>query len=111
MNPENLKAIWEWPTPGNKHEIRNFLGLCTYYRQFISSFAGIAELLIRLIEEKQAFQWTPEVETTFQSLKEALFSAPILAYLQPGERFIVDTDAITLGLEEYCHKYRMDRSE
>jgi hypothetical protein len=32
--PENLKAIWEWPTPKNKHEIRSFLGLCMYYSLF-----------------------------------------------------------------------------
>jgi hypothetical protein len=34
-DPEKLKAMQEWPTPKNKHEIRNFLGLCMYYRQFI----------------------------------------------------------------------------
>jgi hypothetical protein len=43
--------------------------------------------------EKQAFQWTPEVEAAFQTLNSALCAAPILAYPQPGERFIVDTDA------------------
>jgi hypothetical protein len=32
------------------------------------------------------------VEAAFQTLKGALCTAPILAYLQPGERF-VDTDA------------------
>jgi hypothetical protein len=29
-NPEKLQAVWEWPTPKKKHEIRSFLGLCTY---------------------------------------------------------------------------------
>jgi hypothetical protein len=37
--------------------------------------------------------WTPEVEGTFQTLKGALCAAPILAHPQPGERFIVYTDA------------------
>jgi hypothetical protein len=48
--------------PKNKHEIGRFLGLCAYYRRFISSFADIAELLIKLTEEKQAYQWSPELE-------------------------------------------------
>jgi hypothetical protein len=88
---EEFEAIWKWPTPKNKHKIRSFLGLCTYYRRFISGFVDIAKLLTKLMEEKQAFQWTPEVESIFQTLKEALCIAPILAYPQPSERFVVDT--------------------
>jgi hypothetical protein len=40
---------------------------------------------MRLTKEKRAFQWAPEVEA-------ALFTAAILAYLQPGVKFTVDTD-------------------
>jgi hypothetical protein len=54
-NPEKLKAIREWPTPKNKHKIRSFLGLCTYYRKFTSSFVNIAKSLTKLTEENQAF--------------------------------------------------------
>jgi hypothetical protein len=49
----------------------------------------IVKPLTRLAEEKQ---WSSEVQATFQSLKEAFCTAPTLAYLQPGETFIVDTD-------------------
>jgi hypothetical protein len=72
----------------NKHEIRSFLGLCTYYRWVISGFANIAKLLTKLNEEKQAFQWTPDVQAAFQTLKW-LCTTPVLAYPQPRERFIV----------------------
>jgi hypothetical protein len=56
-------------------------------RRFISGFANIAKPLTKLREQKQAFQWTPEVEVAFQTLKRALSAAPILAYPKPGERF------------------------
>jgi hypothetical protein len=46
----------------NKHEIRSFLGLCTYYRRFISGFVNVVKPLTRFMEEKQAFQWTPDSE-------------------------------------------------
>jgi cbb3-type cytochrome oxidase cytochrome c subunit len=46
-----------------------------------------------LTEEMPAFQWISEVEAAFQTLKETLCTAPILAYPQPSEQFIVDTDA------------------
>jgi hypothetical protein len=48
--------------PKNKHEIRSFVGLCMYYRRFISGFANIAKPLAKLSKEKQAVQWTPEME-------------------------------------------------
>jgi hypothetical protein len=96
-DPEKLKAVREWPTPRDKHEIRSFLGLCTYYRWFISGFTNIAKPL-KLMEQKQSFQWTSKVEAAFQTLKGALCAAPILAYPRPGERFIVDTDASNVGI-------------
>jgi hypothetical protein len=97
-DPEKLKAVRQWPTPRNWHEIRSFLGMCTYYRRFISGFANIAKPLTKLTEQKQSFQLTSEAEAAFQTLKGALCSAPILAYPQPGVRFIVDTDASNFGI-------------
>jgi hypothetical protein len=95
---EELKAVQEWPTPKNKHEIRSFLGLCTYYRRFISGSANIAKPLTKLTGQKQIFQCSSELEAAFKTLKGYLCTAPILAYSQPGERFIVDTDASNVGI-------------
>jgi hypothetical protein len=69
-DPEKLRVIREWPTAKNKHEIRSFLDLCTYYRRFISCFVNIVKPLTKLTKEKQTFQWTPEVEAAFQTPKE-----------------------------------------
>jgi hypothetical protein len=108
---EKLRALWEWPAPKNKYDIRSFLGLCTHYRRRIFCFANIAKPLTKLTEEKQAFQWTPEVEAAFQTLKVALCTDPILAYRQLREWFVVDTDASNVGVGEYCPKYRTDRRQ
>jgi hypothetical protein len=107
IDPEKLKAARKWPTLKNKHEIRCFLGLCTHYRWFthISRFANDAKPLSKLMEEKQAFQWTPEVEAAFQTLKEALCTAHILAYPSLTRMQVMSE------LEEWSPKYRMDRSE
>jgi hypothetical protein len=53
-NPEKLKAVQEWPTSKNKRDTRSFLGLCTYYRRFISGFADIAKPLTKLTDHKRA---------------------------------------------------------
>jgi hypothetical protein len=35
-DPEKLKAMQQWLTQRDRHEVMSFLGLCAYYRQFIS---------------------------------------------------------------------------
>jgi len=75
-----LETVKSWPRPTDKHQQRSFLELCTYYRRFIASFADITKPLTRLTEEKWTFEWFPQVETAFQSLKEALCTALVLDY-------------------------------
>jgi hypothetical protein len=77
-NPEKMKAVQEWPTPKNKHKMRSFLGLTTYYRHFISGFTNIARLLSKSQKTSKPSsglqKWRPS-----KILKEALCTAPILA--------------------------------
>ena len=40
--PEKVKCIVDWPTPSNLHEVRSFMGICSYYRRFVAGFATIA---------------------------------------------------------------------
>jgi hypothetical protein len=65
---------------------------------FISGFADIVKPLTRLTEEKRIFEWSAEIENAFQTLKEALCTAPVLGYTRPGEKFIVDTDDSNVGI-------------
>jgi hypothetical protein len=97
-DPEKMKAVRRWPTPKNKHEIRSFLGICKYYRRFTSGLDNIAKPLTKLTEQKQSFQWTPDMEAAFQTLEATLCAAPILAYPRPGERFVVHRDASNIGI-------------
>jgi hypothetical protein len=40
------------------------------------------------------------VEAAFQTLEEALCTAPVLAYSQPRERLVLDTDASNIEIGE-----------
>ena len=92
-DPEKIKAVSEWPLPKNVKQIRSFLGLCSYYRKYISHFAAIARPLHKLTEKNQSFIWTDECQLAFQTLKQALTNTPILAYPRNEDSFILDTDA------------------
>ncbi|GBN69125.1 Retrovirus-related Pol polyprotein from transposon opus [Araneus ventricosus] len=90
---EKIKAVVDWPRPDTIHDLRSFLGLCTYYRCFVKNFSTIAKPLHKLTEAKSNFNWTDECEKSFNSLKQALTSSPILTYLRINKDFILDTDA------------------
>ena len=92
------EAIRNWPKPRDKHELRSFLGLCTYYRRFVERFADVAAPLHRLTEEKSSYNWTTDCDVAFGKLKAALCSSPILGYPQQTGIFILDTDASNTGI-------------
>ena len=42
---EHVQAVKEFATPGDVHAVRRFLGLASYYRRFVPSFAKLAHPL------------------------------------------------------------------
>ena len=38
MDPEKVAEIVSWKTPVDVHEVREFMGLCGYYRWYIEDF-------------------------------------------------------------------------
>ena len=79
-------------------EIQSFLGLCSYYRQYIQTFSHIAAPLIQLTKKNVQFVWDESCQAAFEILKKKLCSAPVLAYPKPDLRYILDTDASDVGV-------------
>lgn len=92
-DPKKVDCIRNWPIPKTVTEVRSFLGLCSYYRRFVSGYSFIAKPLHSLTEKGQPFAWTAKCEEAFETLKKRLISAPILAHPDFSLPFILDTDA------------------
>ncbi|MBJ5468796.1 hypothetical protein JGG40_24115, partial [Salmonella enterica subsp. enterica serovar Derby] len=97
-DPSNIRAISTWPVPKDIHELSCFLGLCSYYRRLMKRFSVTAAPLHRLTESKEKFVWTGNCQEAFNNLKEALSSASVLAFPQPDQPFVLDTDASNTGI-------------
>ena len=97
-DPQKVQCVKEWPIPTCTEDIQQFLGLATYYRKFVKNFAQIAAPLYRLSEKKKAWIWNEECEVAFDTSKKKLTSAPILAFPDFTEAFILDADASSCGL-------------
>ena len=97
-DPQKISSVNEWPTPRTVHDVRCFLGLCSYYRKFVKGFGDIASPLHQLTEKGRIFHWTEECEDAFRRLKHELTTSPVLAYPTADDPFILDTDASANGL-------------
>jgi hypothetical protein len=80
------------------HQIRQFLGLTSYYRRFIPDFSKIAHPMTKLLQKDAKFVWSSACEEAFQALKKFLTSAPLLAQLDIERPFDVYCDASRIGL-------------
>lgn len=92
-NPEKTKAVKEFPTPKCPKDIKSFLGLVSYYRRFIPDLAKLAKPLTSLLKKDTVFSWENEHQLAFESLKGKLISAPILAYPDFTQPFLLTCDA------------------
>ena len=55
-----VKAIIKWLASTNVLEVRSFMGLAGYYRQFIKGFLKIENLITELQKKNQKFVWRSE---------------------------------------------------
>ncbi|GKD49190.1 putative reverse transcriptase domain-containing protein, partial [Tanacetum coccineum] len=69
----------ELEAPKVPNRDRSFLGLARYYTRFIVKFSKIANPLTLLTQKDKKFEWGDEQENAFQTLKDMLYDAPILA--------------------------------
>ncbi|WMV07946.1 hypothetical protein MTR67_001331 [Solanum verrucosum] len=92
VDPQKIEAVKNWVLPSSMTEVRSFVGLASYYRQFVKNFAFIATHLT-LTKKEIPFEWTEKCEDSFQKLKTLLTTAPNLALPVEGKDFIVYCDA------------------
>lgn len=97
-NPDKIRAVTEFPAPTNTKGVRSFLGLANYYRRFIKGFATIAAPLNHLLRKHIRFKWDANCQQAFDALKQALVTAPILAFPDFSIPFDLYVDANLDGI-------------
>lgn len=97
-DPEKVAAIRNMQPPTNVREVRRCLGMASWYRRFVPDFAQIVLPLTTLLKKGKHFRWNAEQQAAFDSLKEKLTVAPVLACPDFSKEFVLQTDASNYGL-------------
>ena len=96
---EKVRVVVEASRPTSPSEVKSFLGLVGFSARFIPDFATVAEPLRALIRKGEKFEWNEEEEQAFQTLKQKLAGASMLAYFDRDAhtRVIADASPVSLG--------------
>ena len=87
--PKKLEAVCTMPHLKLAKEVKQFLGLISYYRKFIPRFSDLLRPLTRLTWHDCNFEWTTQCQKSFDHLRELLMEYPILRYPDPQKSYTV----------------------
>nr|GEX60219.1 reverse transcriptase domain-containing protein [Tanacetum cinerariifolium] len=87
VDQSKIKAVKNWKPVKTPTEIRSFLGLAGYYKQFIANFSKIAKPLTLLTQKDKKFECGDEHNNAFHTLKDMLCDALILAVPEGPDDF------------------------
>ena len=100
MTNEHIDAVLEWPIPTNRKDLERFLGFINYHRSYLQGLAEKTATLYALLAgpKQRRWPWTQEHSEAFFALRKAMTEAPVLAYPNATDVFILDTDASDVAI-------------
>lgn len=97
-NPKKIEALTRLPPPETVTQLRQFIGLASYFRQFIPKFAQVMAPLHALTSPgKGNIDWKPEHEEIRQKVISVLTNEPVLVIFDPDSPVELHTDASSIG--------------
>lgn len=93
MDKWKVEAIQEWKVPKNVKEVQSFLGFLNFYRRFIKGFSRMARPLHNLERKGVKYVWGQRKQASFDALRHATTTAPVLVHADPDRQYILETDA------------------
>ena len=96
--PEKVRAVKEAPSPRSVQELKAYLGLLTYYSDFLPNMSSVLAPLYRLLRKDVSWQWTQVEEEAFEESKTLLTSESLLVHFDPSLPLTLACDASAYGV-------------
>ncbi len=115
-DPEKVRTIKEFPLPETVRELRSFLGLVNFCREYIVDYAGIMRPLFALLkgekkDSQRKIQANEEALKAFKRVKEVISEGLARAQPDPTKPFILTTDASEYGIGAVLSQKQKDGTE
>ena len=93
MDSAKVQVILDWPMPRKVKDVQSFLGFANFYRRFIYNYAELVLPLTRLTRKNIPWSFSEECQKSFDALKQAFTTTPVLTHWIPDTQVTVETDA------------------
>ena len=79
VDPFKVEAILRLPPPSSVRQLQSLQGKSNFFRRFIVNYAEVTKGFMRLLKKGVPFLWDDFAQRSFDALKKALTSAPLLS--------------------------------
>jgi len=93
IDEEKLSEVLKWLVPTKVKQVQAFLGFANFYQRFIENFVKMSKPLSDLTKKDSIWNWGIEQQNTFEALKKAFTTAPVLKIPNDKDPFKLSTDA------------------
>ena len=100
ISPDRMRAIREYPIPRCVRDVRAFLGMVNYHRQFFDNWSNIIVPLTKMTKKCVNFkeEFGPEQIDCVNKIKELVSTLPTLIHFDPSLPIRVKTDSNGYGM-------------
>lgn len=94
IDSSKVRSVLDYAVPKTPRDVRRFIGMVSFYKQFISRFSDLTAPITDLLKkDKGKLIWNKEADEAFWRIKSILTSPNILANPDFNEPFIIESDA------------------
>ena len=95
---DRIQPIVDYPVPKTLRQLKTFIGVTSYCRNFVPYFADLAAPLHKLDKKGAIWKWEPEHQNAFDKIKAALQDARVMLIFDPLKPITIQTDASKTGV-------------
>jgi hypothetical protein len=93
IDPGRIATILNLPAPTSKKEVQDFMGVINFVSRFVPDFVVMVKLIHNFLKKDRSFSWTDDVENSFEGIKKAISSTPILVKPDFEKGFTIYTNS------------------
>jgi transposase InsO family protein len=107
MSQKKIASVVNFPVPIFAKQMKSFLGLANYFREFVPNHSTVVKPLQALIPDykrSNRITWNAEAHLAYISIRALINDCPTMYFLQPEGELYCYTDASDYGIGGYLYQ-------